>query len=39
VLGRDEWLLTGKMILLLLAQIDKAVFKRALRKAHSDEEK
>ena len=39
VLGRDEWLLTGKMILQLLTQIDKPVFKRALRKAHSEEEK
>jgi hypothetical protein len=39
VLGREEWLLTGKKILQLLVQIDKPSFKRALKKAHSDEEK
>lgn len=39
MLGREEWLLTGKKILQLLVQIDKPSFKRALKKAHSDEEK
>jgi hypothetical protein len=37
VLGRAEWMLTGKRILQLLVQIDKPVFKKALKKAHSEE--
>jgi hypothetical protein len=38
-LSREQWLSTGKYILHLLSQIEKQNFKRALKKAHSDEGK